>query len=225
MQGDTSAYHGMMAEYARLGYVTASLDFRPSGTAVFPAAFQDCRKALRWLRARAGTYGIDPRRIGVTGHSSGAHLAMLLALADEEFELETDGSGTSGRVQAAVCVSGVYDFLMEERGSFPNAEDDPAVVRFLGGLPRQHPELARRASPLSHLSADDPPLLVIHGELDRRIDAEQARRFDRVSKALGRADRVVLLPGAGHGRDVLPDDEAGRRLVRDFLDRQLRPAE
>lgn len=118
MQGDKSAYHGMLAEYARLGCVTASLDFRPSGTAVFPAAFQDRRKALRWLRARAGTYGIDPRRIGVTGHSSGAHPAMLLALADEEFEIETDGSGTSGRVQAAVCVSGVYDFLMEERGSF-----------------------------------------------------------------------------------------------------------
>ena len=209
MQGDKSAYHALMAEYAAFGYATVSLNFRPSGVARFPAAIDDCRLALRWLRANAPAYGIDPARIAVMGWSSGAHLAMLLALTD-------------GDVQAVVAVSGVYDFLMEERGAFPNRGDDPAVVRFLGAPPREIPDVARRASPLRHLDRDDPPMLVIHGELDRRIDAEQARHLARALKALGRADEVVILPGADHGRDVLPADPSCRRRIRDFLDRRLR---
>ena len=204
MQGDKSAYHGLMAEYAGLGYATVSLNFRPSGVAKFPAAIDDCRLALRWLRANAASYGIDPARIGVMGWSSGAHLAMLLALTD-------------GGVQAVVAVSGVYDFLMEERGAFPNRADDPAVVRFLGAPPREIPDVARLASPLHHLDKTDPPMLVFHGELDRRIDVEQARHFARALRALGRTDGVILLPGADHGRGVEPGDPGSRRTIREFL--------
>ncbi len=211
MQGDKSAYHGLMAEYAGLGYVTASLDFRPSGVAPFPAAIDDCRLALRWLRALAARFGVDPERIGVTGWSSGAHLAMLLAVSGEE------------RVQAAACVSGVYDLLLEEGGAFPNSGNDPAVVRFLGAPPREIPDLARLASPLHHLTPDDPPLLVLHGELDRRIDVEQVRRFASASRALGRRDETLLLPDGDHGRDVLPP--AGRDAVLRFFARHLRPDE
>jgi acetyl esterase/lipase len=212
MQGDKSAYHGWMGPYAREGYVTVSVDFRPSGAAKFPAAVEDVELALRWLRDHAADYGIDPARIGVTGWSSGAHLAMTLALKENG-------------VKAAVCVSGVYDFLMETHGAFPNREDDAAVVRFLGCPPRENPELARRASPLAHLTSDDPPLLIFHGELDPRIDVEQARNFERASKALGRRDDVVLLPGEGHGRDVFPGDPGSRRRIRDFFAKHLRLSE
>jgi acetyl esterase/lipase len=225
MQGDKSACHALMAEYAGLGYVTVAVNFRLSGSAPYPAALADCKRAVRWLRAHAADYGIDPSRIGVTGWSSGAHLAMLVALSDDGFEREPGEPVPSSRVQAAVCASGVYDFLMEERGPYPNAEDDPAVVRFLGGPPRERPELARRASPGRHLSTDDPPLLVFHGELDRRIDAEQARQFALALRRIGREDEVVVLPGADHGRDLLPADPAGRRRVREFFDRHLRPGE
>jgi acetyl esterase/lipase len=211
-QGDKSAYHGWMAPFARSGYVTVSVNFRPSGVDRYPAAVDDCELALRWLRDHATSYGVDPARIGVTGWSSGAHLAMMLALRGNE-------------VKAAVCVSGVYDFLMEAAGAFPNREDDPAVVRFLGVSPRENPELARRASPLTHLSPGDPPLLVFHGELDPRIDVEQARHFARASKALGRRDDVVPLPGEGHGRDVFPGDPDSRRRVREFFAKHLRPGD
>lgn len=213
MQGDKSAYHPRMAEFARLGYATVSVNFRPSGAATFPAAIDDCRLALRWLRARAAEFGIDPARIGATGWSSGAHLAMLLAVTDEGPD----------RLRAAVCVSGVYDFLLEARGRFPNAEDDEAVVRFLGAPPRRIPDVARRASPLRHLSADDPALFVVHGELDRRIDVEQARGFETASRALGRKDEVLVLPDGDHGRDVFPS--AARDPIRGFFDRHLRPGE
>ena len=123
----------------------------------------------------------------------------------------------------AVLAIGANLFQMDTSGAFPNAEDDPVVVRFLGGTPRSVPERARAASPLHHLSPDDPPLLLFHGELDRRIDVEQARRFAAASKALGREDEVILLPGVDHGRDVLPGDEDSRERVRRFLARHLRP--
>ena len=215
MQGDRSAYHGWMVPYARLGYVTVSLDFRPSTVAPYPAAIRDVQRAVRWLRTNAAAYGVDPARIGVTGHSSGAHLAALLA-----FEPDEDG----GRVQAVVAISGVYDFLMKERGAFPNAEDDPVLLRFLGGPADADPEKARRASPLHHLSADDPPLLVVHGEQDRRIDVEQARNLERALRALGRTDEVLVLPGLDHGRDVFPGDLPTRARIQAFLARHLRPS-
>jgi len=224
MAGDKSSYHSLMAEYAQLGYVTASIDFRPSTVARFPAAVEDCRRAVRWLRMHASEFGIDPKRIGVMGYSSGAHLAMMLALddqADPRKGAAPDSHGSS-RVQAAVCVSGVYDLLLEEKGDFPNDENDPAVVQFLGGAPRQQRDLARRASPVAYLSPDDPPLLVLHGEVDRRIDVEQARQFALALRAIGRQDRVILLP-EGHGIDVLPRDPRQRRLVRTFFARHLRP--
>lgn len=223
MRGDKSAYHALMAEYAQRGYATVSINFRPSGAARFPAALQDCKRAVRWLRVHAADYGVDPGRIGVTGWSSGAHLAMLVALTDDDFEKGGESPGVSSRVQAAVCVSGVYDFLLQNGGRFPNAQDDEAVVRFLGSTPSQDPGTARRASPLHHLSEDDPPVLVFHGELDRRIDVEQARHFARASRALGREDEGVVLPGEGHGRDVLPRDPESRRTVVRFFARHLRP--
>jgi acetyl esterase/lipase len=207
--GDKSAYHPLMIEYARLGYATVSVNFRPSGVARFPGPAEDCRDAVRWLRANAGTYGIDPARIGVMGYSSGAHLAVWVALTEP--------------VQAAVAYAGVYDFLIEEHGEFPNSENDEAVVRFLGGPPRMNPDLARRASPLHHLDAKDPPLLVFHGERDRRIDVAQARQLAARSKSLGRNDEVVLIPGGDHGRDVLPPDPELRARARDFLSRHLAP--
>ena len=225
MQGDKASHHAMMAEYAQLGYVTLSLNFRPSGAAKYPAALQDCKRAVRWLRVHAADYGVDPARIGVTGYSSGAHLTLLLALSDDAFEKDEAHPDVSSRVQAAVGVSGVYDLLMESRGAFPNADNDAALLRFLGESPAQNPDLARRASPLTHLTPDDPPLLLFHGEQDRRIDAEQARHFARASRALGRRDDVVLLPEAGHGRDVLPEDLRSRQLIREFFARQLRPGE
>jgi acetyl esterase/lipase len=199
--GDKAAYHALMLEYAGLGYVAASANFR---AAAFPAPLDDLRLALRRLREDPA---VDPSRVGVIGWSSGAHLALLLALTE--------------KVQAAVGFAGVYDFLMETRGAFPNSEDDPVVMRFLGGTPRSTPDRARDASPLSHLTVDDPPLLLLHGEMDRRIDVEQARHFERRSKALGRRDEVLVLPDVDHGRDVLPPGERAR--VRAFFERHLRP--
>ncbi len=225
MEGDKSSYQRSMVRYAQLGYVTVSINFRPSGKAEFPAAIEDCKLAIRWLRTHAATYGVDPDRIGVTGWSSGAHLAMLLALSDDEFNQGKESPGVSSRVQAAVCVSGVYDFLMEKQGQFPNEENDPAVVRFLGGTPRQKSDIAVRASPINYLSADDPPLLVFHGELDRRIDAEQARHFASAVEAIGRTDPVVLLSGAGHGQDVFPGDSRSQQQIREFFAKYLRTDE
>lgn len=225
--GDKASYHGLMAAYAQLGYVTASLNFRPATVAGFPGPVDDCRQAVRWLRAHTAAYHIDPARIGIMGWSSGAHLAAMLALAGDNDGFDTPGPNqdVSGRVQAAVCWAGVYDFLLERRGAFPNSANDPVVAQFLGGSPRDKPEVARRASPVTYLTPDDPPLLVFHGEQDRRIDVEQARELAAALAALGRSDEVVLLPREGHGVDVLPSDPQARRKVREFFAAHLHPDE
>ena len=131
----------------------------------------------------------------------------------------------SAPVQVAVCISGVYDLLMEEQGRYPNDADDPAIVRFLGGSARQRPELAGQASPINYLSKDDPPLLMFHGEMDRRIDVEQARQFALALKALGRKDKVVLLPDGGHGLEGPYLDSKHRDRIERFFARHLRPDE
>jgi acetyl esterase/lipase len=194
--GDKSAYHRWMLHFAERGYATASVNFRFGR---HPAAIDDVRAALAWLRAN-----VKPSRIGVCGWSSGAHLALLLAL---------DGGG----VQAAVGVSGPYDFLMPASGAFPNREDDPNLLAYLGATPSADPERARKASPYHHLTPDDPPLLLIHGEADRVVDVEQARHLARKAKDV----ELIVLPGADHGRDCFPAEALKR--VEAFLARRLKP--
>ncbi len=225
MHGDKSTCHGLMAELAQAGYAAVSVNFRPSSEARFPAALRDCKLAVRWLRSHAAEHGVDPSRIGVAGWSSGAHLALLLALSGDAFENDGEPPGVSARVQAAVGFAGIYDFLLEEEGRFPNRADDPYVVAFLGGMPRENADVARRASPVSHLTRDDPPLLVFHGEQDRRIDVHQARRLAAALGTIGRSDEVVILPDEGHGSDVLPADARSRERALGFLARHLRPGE
>ena len=193
--GDKSVYHRWMLHFAERGYATAAVNFRLEP---YPAPVDDLREALRLLRAN-----VKPSRIGVCGWSSGAHLALLLAL---------DGGG----VQAAVGVSGVYDFLMPTSGAYPNREDDPNLLAFLGSRPSADPERARRASPVHHLDPADPPLLIVHGEADRVVDVEQARHLARKAKDV----ELIVLPGADHGRDCFPAEALGR--VHAFLDRCLK---
>jgi acetyl esterase/lipase len=194
--GDKSAYHRWMLHFAERGYSTASVNFRFGR---HPTSIDDLRTALAWLRAE-----VKPPRIGVCGWSSGAHLALLLALED-------------GGLQAAVGVSGVYDFLMPSSGAFPNREDDPNLLAYLGTTPSADPERARRASPFHHLTPDDPPLLLIHGELDRVIDVEQARHLARKAKDV----ELIVLPGGDHGRDGFPAETLER--VHAYLARRLKP--
>jgi acetyl esterase/lipase len=157
------------------GFVTASLSYRLSGDSPFPAAIEDCKCAIRFLRASAAKYGIDADRIGVAGSSAGGHLAELVATADQSAGLEGDGGwqNVSSKVQAAAAYYGVSDLTTQ----FPQ-DTVQVIVKFFRGTEKEKPELYRKASPIFYVSKDDPPLLLVHGEKDDGVPFELLHHVD-----------------------------------------------
>lgn len=165
------------------GFVTATISYRLSGELPFPAQIEDCKAAVRWMKANAETYGIDPDFIGATGSSAGGHLANLLATSGDVAELEGDGGNAdfSSTIQAAAPMGAQSDLETDRirlRSLDPNAAFYP---QFLGGTQVEVPETYQLASPRHHLDANDPPILYLTGELDdpsthadeMRLDLEQ----------------------------------------------------
>jgi acetyl esterase/lipase len=154
------------------GYMVVSLDYRLSGEAPFPAAIEDCKAAVRWLRANAATYHIDPDHIGAWGYSAGGHLAALLGTSGGVAELEGAGDNAtfSSRVQAVCDMSGPSDILQfyETVSSLNDGSGRRAkssIEQFLGGPVEQNRAKAIAGSPVSYVSRDDAAFLIIHGEM------------------------------------------------------------
>lgn len=151
------------------GFVTASINYRLSGEAQFPAQIQDCKAAVRFLRANAKKFGIDPANIGAIGHSAGGHLTALLATSAGVKELEGEGGNEnfSSAIQAAVPMGAQTDFLSQRTKEISSAEERGGIWRqFLGGSLTEKPETYRLASPRHHLDKSDPPCWFITGEKD-----------------------------------------------------------
>src|SRR5262245_3037543 len=158
---------GKLAPYAARGYFCASVEYRLSGEAVFPAQIEDCKCALRYLRAKADGYKIDPNRIGVWGSSAGGHLVALLGTSAYVKELEGKGgcAQLSSRVHAGCHLGGPTD-LIENVGNSQKAAQG-AVGKLLGGAPLEKEALAKLASPITHITKDAPPFLIVHGDMDK----------------------------------------------------------
>lgn len=189
-------------KYARMiaeqNYVVVSIDYRLSGEAPFPAQIQDCKAAVRWLRAHADQYGIDPQRIGATGHSAGGHLAALLATSTGCKELEGDGGNAdfSSAIQAAVPMGAQTD-LETDRIRSMTAQSGAAIWHeFMGGSLDQNEAIYQRASPRRHLDSDDPPMMFITGALDNMDTHAGPIREDM--KRLGIPSGLYIIPGAPH---------------------------
>ena len=176
--GDKAGYGGTtwVPFFAAHGYISVSVNYRLSGTSIFPAQIVDCQLAIRWLRAHATTYHLDPNRIAVWGHSAGGHLALLATTAgDFQFGHESDELNEfPSRVQAAVSVAGPTDLL--QMGGWHNAPDSPEA-RLLGGPIHDRADLAKLANPITYLSANTPPILLIHGDRDETVPVNQSLLF------------------------------------------------
>jgi acetyl esterase/lipase len=206
--GAFADWPSVLASLARKGYVVASIEYRLSGEARFPAAVADVKTALRWLRSRARELRIDRARAVLWGGSAGGHLAALAAascgVAEPAPKLSAAASAgaaplqsESDCVQGLVAWYGVFDFgAAADRDAQRGAEAPPA--KFLGCSPQACPELAALASPITHLDARDPPTLLIHGEHDRVVPAEQSREFQRALQARGVRSRLIVLPEVDH---------------------------
>ena len=193
--------HGAMAQaLASRGYVAATISYRLSGEAKFPAQIHDCKAAVRFLRWHADEYGIDADHIGAIGLSAGGHLTALLATSGGVAELEGNGGspGSSSVIQAAVPMGAQTDFLSERTQEISAAEPKGAIwQQFLGGTQQEQLAVYEAASPLTHLDAGDPPCWFIAGEHD---DAStHADVFRKQMKQHGISSGLTVIKGAPHG--------------------------
>lgn len=189
----------LILELARRGYVGVAVSHRFAPRHPYPAAVDDVRDAVRWVAAHAAHYGVDPARIALWGNSSGGHLASLVAT-------------TSSGVAAVVSFHGVYDLT----GAIPPSPMARQFAeQFLAGSD------GAQASPAEHVTPDDPPMLLIHGDADPLADVAHVRRFEERLRRAGVPVETLVLAGAGH---VLQGNDSNRafQAAFDFLERNLR---
>lgn len=193
---------GVLASLAAKGYVVASLEYRLSGEAPFPAAFDDVKAAVKWLRSQATSYGIDPSRAVIWGGSAGGHLAALTAVSCEDGKAAADDKAQSACVQGLVAWYGVFDFrsvLATERSRTPDANAPAAASRFLACASSEcDPQVVARASPIDHVDSKDPPVLLIHGSRDAVVSVEQSKRFHEALQACGVSSTMKIIEGVDH---------------------------
>jgi acetyl esterase/lipase len=229
--GNRQMYRGQIQEAAQRGYVAATISYRlmkygeakketTTADPIFPAQIHDAKAAIRWVRANAERYHVDPNRIGVTGASAGGHLSLLVGLTDPASGLEGDSGNPeqSSRVQAVVNVFGPTDMV------FCYEKSSVAWIfrLFLGGTPTEAAERYKAASPLNYVSKDDPPVLTLHGDQDALVPVEQAKRLDEKMKAVGASHTLMVFEGQGHGFE----GEYGKKAADatwEFFDRHLKP--
>ncbi len=207
------------------GYAVASVGYRLSDGALFPAQLDDCRAAIATLQRDAELWGIDPDRICVVGNAAGGHLAALVGFAAPADAVPSSGDddqprAAEHRAVAAVCVVGAPTHLSSLGPAHDRAAS--AASRLIGGPLPEFREAAQRASPLEHVSPDDPPTLIVHGARDTIIPSDQAVRLDRSLTAAGIDSTLVLLDADGSAPSLAQDSVAGMAL-RNFLDRVLGP--
>jgi arylsulfatase A len=197
-KGERSSMANLAQALAARGFVTAAISYRFSGEAKFPAAIQDCKAAVRYLRANAEKFGIDARAIGVTGLSAGGHLAALLSTSGGVKDLEGAGgqADQSSAVQACVAMGAQSDLENPRIGELSGKQDDPFYRTFLGDSQAAIPQTYALASPRHHLDKSDPPLLFMTGELDDASTHADETRADLVK--LGIATGLVVIPKAPH---------------------------
>lgn len=189
------------------GYAMASISYRFSNEALFPAQIHDCKGAIRWLRANAEEYGYNADSIVVAGSSAGGHLSLLVGVTGDVKELEGTVGGNldqSSRVQGIIDYYGPSDFALRGKTQPERAYTTKSgSFALLGGVKHGKiiPELEKQASPAQFVSADDPPLLVFHGTNDKTVLLDQSERIVELYRNAELPAELVVLDGAGHGGD------------------------
>ena len=200
-------------------YALASVGYRLTNEAIWPAQIHDCKAAIRWLRAHALQYGIDPARIGAYGSSAGGHLVCLLGTTAGVASLEGtlgDFDHVDSRVACVVDQFGPTDFI---DGDGANDAAVGMLAKLLGGMPADLPDVARVASPLFHVTKDDAPTLCIHGTADPLVPYSQSTKLDRAYEDAGVECLVLTIPDGGHGGFRNPEVNI---RTKQFLDKHLR---
>jgi len=233
-RGGSKAWCPMLYMVGR-GYAVASVEYRFSQQAVFPAQIQDCQAAIRWLRANSQKYHFDPQRIGVIGASAGGHLVALLGTAGGKQSFAPIGGNDdqSDRVQAVCDYYGPTDFstVMQQAADDPNVKNifqfntpsDP-YSGLIGVNLGSDQQKSDAVSPVHYVSQDNPPILILHGTHDALVPYAQSTELVAALKAKGVDVLLQTLPGSGHGGPAF-GKPALAALVTNFFDRHLKGAD
>jgi acetyl esterase/lipase len=216
------------------GYVVASVEYRFSQKALFPAQIQDCQAAIRWLRANAKKYNIDPDRVGVGGASAGGHLAALVGTSGgkKAFPSIGDNKDQSDRVQAVCDIFGPADFWTvikqadedkDVKNIFKWNNGDP-YSKLIGARLGEDKEKCDAVSPVHYVSKDSPPFLILHGDRDTLVPYAQSVELADLLKKAGVAVTLQRLPGSGHGGPAFALPAIGK-LNEAFFDKHLKGVE
>ena len=218
-KGKRSDYHYYCVKFAERGYVVATITYRLLPKYPFPAAVEDAKCAVRWMRSHADTLHVNPKRIGVIGGSAGGHLSLMVGYSADVPKLEGKGGhpGVSSRVQAVVDLYGPTDLTT------PFAVNNPTAIRFFGG--RKIAEARKQyemASPILHVTKDDPPTLIFHGTIDETVPVVQSDMLAKKLRSAGVPVQYDRLKGWPHTMDAaeVVNRHCRRRMVR-FFDKYL----
>ena len=237
-EGDKRGHARLFRKVLAAGYAVASLNYRMSGEARFPALVQDVKAAVRFLRANADRYRIDPERFAAWGPSAGGYLVAMLGVTGDVTDFDAPALGNAGvssRVQAVVDWFGPTDFgVMDAQAAanpacgadaqYHDAADSPESL-LLGAPVQDVPELVRAANPITYISASAPPFLIQHGTVDCVVPTQQSViLFEALVPVLGEGRvTLTLLENAGHGGQAF-ESKANMERMFAFLDRHLKQA-
>ena len=223
-------FGGAAIRQASRGYAVASIDYRLAPDHIWPAQIEDAKAAVRWLRANAARFQLDRNRIGVVGASAGGHIGAVLGTSGGVAALEGLELGNaqeSSRVKVVVDLYGPTDLLKLEEQKLPcslplngNAANMPPSL--LIGCPIQScPEQTQAANPITYVTKDDPPFLIVHGMMDCLVPYKQSVILHEALVAKGVPSQLVLIPNGQHGGSAFA---AYEQVVDVFLDTHLRAA-
>jgi acetyl esterase/lipase len=212
------------------GYAVASVNYRLSADAPFPAQIEDCKAAVRFLRKNAKAFNLDPDRIGAWGDSAGGHLVALLGTAGDAKEWDGGDEKISSKVQCVVDWFGPTDLskMNAQAAAAPSVRSrvdhdapDSPESQLVGGPVQQNTDKAAKASPITYVTPDDPPFLIMHGDQDPLVPLAQSRELADALKGAGVEVRLEVLAGAGHGGPAFLAPEAMQKVAA-FFDEHLK---
>jgi len=205
--GNRSDMKFYCVKFAEKGYVTATITYRLTAQGPFPAAVHDVKCAVRWLRANAARYQVDPERIVVSGNSAGGHLSMMIGYSDDP---SLEGSGGNSDLSSRVCA--VVNFYGPTDLTTDFAKAQGVLKDFMGGRTfDEAPDTYKLASPLFHLTRDDPPTLIFHGTIDSTVPVVQADKLADRLRELGIDYVYERYDGWPHAMDLA--EAVNRRCV------------
>jgi acetyl esterase/lipase len=203
------------------GYALASIDYRQSTSAVFPAQIQDCNQAVQFLYDHAAEYGIDRDRFGLIGFSAGGHLASLLALSNNQNipAFYPNGRKPSFKIRTVLDFYGPSNLLLFFNNNTPADVQNPIAI-LLGSSPLARPDISALASPVTYVDRDDPSFFIVHGEKDDAVPPSQSYLLKSYLDLAHVSNELTIVKGAPHFGEMF-DTEDIRKSLMSFLERNL----